>query len=80
MSTEHELTAREAEAQELILKAFEAIKNLGKDDGNSTLVYNNAELAQAVHVLQSFLKQKVLNRLMPEEFSNWWTDSFHEHI
>lgn len=62
------LTSEEQEADNLILEAFAAIKNMGNDK----LRYNNEELAEAIHVLQSFVKQHVLHRLDPEWYGKWW--------
>lgn len=53
-----------------ILVAHNSILELG----DKRLQYNNGELSQAIHVLQSFVKQHVLNRLDPEEWSDWWGD------
>lgn len=62
------LTDEEQYADNLILDAFAAIKQIGDDK----LRYNNEELAEAIHVLQSFVKQHVLHRLDPEWYGQWW--------
>lgn len=35
---------------------------------------NVEELASAMHTLQSFVKQRVLHRIDPEYWSNWYED------
>jgi hypothetical protein len=63
-------------AWERIIDAMDAIKDIENfEDGfetGRTLIYNNQELAEAVHVLQSFVKQHILHGLYPGEFSDWW--------
>lgn len=65
------LTEKEKWAMECIGKAFEAIKQM---DDYSALTYNVEELVASVHVMQSFVKQHVLNRVDPSYWNNWWGD------
>jgi hypothetical protein len=60
------LTEREKRASEAILDAIYDMDPRGR------LTYNTDEVVQAIHVLQSFLKQHVLNRQDPENWSDWW--------
>lgn len=48
-----------------ILAAMQGIQDLG-------LRLNQAELAQAVHVLQSFVIQHMLQRLAPDHWGEWF--------
>jgi len=71
------LTPGEKRASDAILTAMDAIKDIEKDanpDPNARrkLYYNTEELAQGVHVLQSFVKQHVLHRIDPQQWSDWW--------
>lgn len=63
-------TLGEEHAYEMILGSMHAIMNL---DGQK-LAYNTEELAEAIHVLQSFVNQHVLHRLDPDYYSAWWED------
>lgn len=63
-----EKTPGEQKADEAILACMDAIINM---DGEK-LAYNTEELCEAIHVLQSFTKQHVLNRLDPVAYSRWW--------
>lgn len=56
----------EKKANDAVLEAM--IEILSWDDG---LQCNEAELVQAVHVIQSFIKQHLLKRLNTD-FSDWW--------
>lgn len=67
-----EQTIREKRAGDAILKAMEAIQQI---DNRGPLVYNTEELAQAIHILQGFWKQHILNRLDPNLFSDWWGEN-----
>lgn len=71
------LTRGEQRAQDAIIEAMSTIHNIEADEDlprekRRTLTYNNDELTSAVHVLQSFVKQHVLHRLDPKEWSDWW--------
>lgn len=68
------MTDKEQEAYDFILDAMGAIQNM---DDRDRLKYNCDELAQAVHVLQSFVKQHVLHRLDPDNWLDWWSDADH---
>lgn len=60
---------KEQHAFDAIAEAMVAIQHL---DERGSLQYNTDELAQAIHVLQSFVKQHILWRLDPEWFSDWY--------
>lgn len=62
------LTFEEQDALDKILAAMHAIQKLGPEG----LKYNSEELAAAIHVLQAFVKQHVLHRLFPDEWSQWY--------
>jgi hypothetical protein len=64
-------TERETKAWNLIIEAMFAIQNM--DEHGTQLKYNDDELIGAIHVLQSFVKQHVLHRLAPDEYSDWWS-------
>jgi hypothetical protein len=71
------LTPGEKRASDAILAAMDAIRNIEEDTNpdpkaRRKLYYNTEELAQGVHVLQSFVKQHVLHRIDPQEWSDWW--------
>ena len=69
------MTDEEQEAYDSILTAFRKIKGLGPEG----LQYNHAELTQAVHTMQMFVHQHVLNRLEPNYFSAWY-DTLDEQL
>lgn len=59
----------EQKAADAILDAMDSIRNI---DERGKLSYNTDELVQAVHVLQSFVKQHVLHRVDPKYWADWW--------
>jgi hypothetical protein len=71
------LTPGEQRASDTILEAMSAIRNIEEDDtepldDRRRLTANGNELVDAVHVLQSFVKQHVLHRINPDDWSDWW--------
>lgn len=72
LNTMIEETIRERRASKAILRAMESIQQM---DERGPLVYNTEELAQAIHVLQSFWKQHILNRMDSNLFSDWWGEN-----
>jgi hypothetical protein len=56
----------EQKANDAVLVAMREI--MSWDEG---LQYNNEELVESVHVIQSFIKQHLLKRLN-SDFSDWW--------
>jgi len=64
------MNEREQDAADAIVKAYKAILQI---DERGPLMYNGEELAEAVHVMQSFVKQHVLMRIDPY-WSDWWSD------
>lgn len=71
---ELELTEGEAWANRHIRDALNSLQEI---DGER-LICNENELFQAINVLQGFLKQHVLHRVMPYDFSNWYGKSSYE--
>lgn len=65
-----ELTPGELCALELIERTLDAIDQI---EPNVSLRENRAELYQAIHVLQGFVKQHILSRLQGSPFVNWWS-------
>jgi hypothetical protein len=64
-------SVREQKAWDTIIEAMVAIQEM---DERGRLAFNTDELATSIHVLQGFVKQHILWRLDPEEFSDWWDD------
>lgn len=63
-------TELEQDAWDAIMKAMGAIIDM---DERGPLKYNGEELAEAVHVLQSFVKQHLCFRIWgAPQFSDWW--------
>lgn len=58
-------TPEEQDVLDHILAAMRGIQDLGLD-------CNESELAHAVHTLQGFVMVRVLNRLDPEYWSDWY--------
>ena len=56
---------REKDAMRKIGDVHQAILGLG-------LQVNQQELVCAIHVLQGFVIQRMLQRINPEEFAGWW--------
>lgn len=54
-----------------ILAVMEAMNSV---DERGVLIYNVEEYIAAIHILQSFLKQHIVHRLFPDEFSDWWEE------
>lgn len=59
------MTHEEEDVMAHINAAYAGILGLGLD-------YNEDELAQAIHVLQGFLKQRVLNRIYGDGWADWF--------
>lgn len=66
------LTEKEQKAMKAIAIAMGSIQEM---DDRRSLFYNHEELASAIHVLQGFVKQHVLNRQDPKYWSDWWGDN-----
>lgn len=62
------LNMQEQRVMDSILAAHQGILDLG-------LLTNESELAQATHVLQSFVIQHMLERLAPDAWSVWFNDA-----
>jgi hypothetical protein len=62
------LSADEAEAMEMLLAVVDHIR---EDWG---LMMNEAELTQAVHVIQGFIIQHMLQRLAPGQWGRWYAE------
>lgn len=62
---------KERQAWESIMEAYTNVQNMDERRG---LTCNTAELAQACHVFQDFVKQHALHRIEPNEFSDWWDE------
>lgn len=68
MASETELTSGEQQALDLTVEVMQAVREI---DGDK-LTFNSDELGQAIHVVQSFVKQHYCHRLNPIGWSNWY--------
>jgi len=59
------LDQQEIAAMEYLLSSYKTIKEWG-------LRANEAELVAAVHVIQNFIVQHMLQRLNPEDWGSWY--------
>lgn len=66
-----DLTQSESKAMDLSIELIATVINLN----GRRLVHNNAELSQAIHVIQGFVKQSVVHRADPLFWSDWWEDN-----
>lgn len=69
--TDSPFDERELRAWDLIVETMGAINDM---DERRSLTYNGEELAETIHVLQSFVKQHLCWRCWPNEFSDWWSE------
>ena len=63
-----ELTPEERRAMDATVEVLDALHDMG-------VKYNLDELTAAIHVLQGFVKQHVLNRLDPAYWSDWFGEN-----
>lgn len=67
------MTEAEIEIMDHLAAAYRGIQKLG-------LNYNESELASHMHGMQSFVTQRVLQRLEPECYSNWYKEDGYEKV
>jgi hypothetical protein len=68
--TDVSLNAKERRANEAILKAMEAVRDLS-DSGPSPYNYVE-EVVPAIHTMQMFVLMHWAHRINPQEWSNWF--------
>lgn len=66
------LDEREQAVMDHISLAMQGIKELGLRRGDDGELVNGGELVAAVHVLQSFVIQHMLQRVAPGHWGNWF--------